>query len=151
MAEYSVQRPGLLVPCSALIKTLKNGDQPSLVVAHKEDILVFEMQVYITVQFSIFACDFFCCHSFDTGKYTEEYKIYKCMLCLKIVYVIGMCVCVCVYVYVPRHTIMSRKQHNWQVWTEITEDRHTTLCIFMEKIMFRCLFQKISENIFVTV
>jgi len=94
MAEYSVQRPGLLVPFSAFIKTPKNGDQPSSVEAHKEDILVFEMQVCVSVQFSIFACDFFCCHSFDTGKYTEEYKIYKCMLCLKIVCVIGMYVCV---------------------------------------------------------
>lgn len=53
--------------------------------AHKEDILVFEMQMYVTVQFSVFASDFFCCHIFDTGKYTEEYEIYKCMLCLKIV------------------------------------------------------------------
>lgn len=59
---------------------------------HKEDILVFDMQMYVTVQFSVFAFDFFCSHIFGSGKCTEEYKIYKCVLCLKIV---GMCVCVC--------------------------------------------------------
>jgi hypothetical protein len=83
--------------------------------AHKEDILVFEMQMYVTVQFSVFASDFFCCHIFDTGIYTEEYKIYKCMLCLKIVSLIGMCVCVCVHARVARHTVMSRKQHKFGI------------------------------------
>lgn len=95
--------------------------------ACKEDILVFEMQMYVTVQFSVFASDFFCCHIFDTGIYTEEYKIYKCMLCIKIVSLIGIYVCVCVCARAcaracvrvcaraPRHTLVSQKQQKFGI------------------------------------
>jgi hypothetical protein len=133
MAEYPVQRPGLLVPCSTFIKALKME-------THKEDILVFEMQMYVTVQFSIFTSDFFCCHTFDTGKCTEECKIYKCMLCLKIVSLSYRHVCVCSGT--PLCLENSISFVFWQVWTEITEDGHAKLCIFIEQIVFRCLFQR---------
>jgi hypothetical protein len=88
--------------------------------ARKEDILVFEMQMCVTDQFSIFASDFFCCHIFDTGKYTEEYKIYKCMLCQKIVFLTGMCVCV--HTRTPRHIIMSWKQHKFRILASVDRD-----------------------------
>jgi len=124
--------------------------------ACKEDILVFEMQMYVTVQFSVFASDFFCCHTFDTGIYTEEYKIYKCMLCIKIVSLIGIyvcvcmcaracvCACACVRARTQAHSCVSKTAEVWYFgkWTEITEDRHAKLCIFIEEIVFRCLLQR---------
>lgn len=66
--------------------------------------------MYVTLQSSTFASHCLCSHFFDTGKCTEEYRIYKCFLYLKITYVsvIGVHMW-----YAQAHPNFSKTTEDW--------------------------------------